>query len=194
VGLAVILLVAAAALAVAMGGTFDALANLPFRGSRLVAIAVIAQILGDGLAWATNHRGFYPAGLAISALAVLAFCVRNISLDGIPLLTLGLLLNAVVVTLNGAMPVSTAAAARADVSTHNIAQGYDARHSIAGRGTQWRLLGDDIPVPLPVRPEVVSPGDVLVAAGLAEMVLLGMKPRRRRRTEQATAPAAVALR
>ena len=46
-------------------------------------------------------------------------------------------------------------------------------------GTTLRWLGDVIPVPLPVRPEVVSPGDVLIAAGLGEFVLLGMRPRRR---------------
>ena len=50
----------------------------------------------------------------------------------------------------------------------------DARHEIAGIGTRLRWLGDIVPVPLPVRPEVVSPGDVLVAAGLAELVVLGM--------------------
>ena len=37
-------------------------------------------------------------------------------------------------------------------------------------------LGDVIPVPAPWRPEVVSPGDVAVAAGLAQLVLLGMRP------------------
>ena len=39
-----------------------------------------------------------------------------------------------------------------------------------------------IPVPLPLRPEVVSAGDVLVAAGLGQLVLLGMGAGRRTRT------------
>jgi hypothetical protein len=105
---------------------------------------------------------------------------------GVPLVTLGLVLNAAVVAANGAMPVSIDAAFRAGVPTGDIAAGLDARHEIAGRGTVWRRLGDVIPVPLPARPEVVSPGDVLVAAGLAELVVVGML---RRRTEDAEAVA-----
>jgi hypothetical protein len=188
--LALILLVGAACLALPTGGSWSAFATLPIKGRRLVAIALVAQLLGSGLARLANLPGFYPAGLAVSALAALAFCARNIRLDGVPLITLGLLLNALVVTLNGAMPVSIAAAARANVAIAPIASGDDARHSIAGPGSSLRGLGDTIPVPVPWRPEVVSPGDALIAAGLGELVLLGMRPRRRKAVSPAnTQPA-----
>ena len=192
-GLALILLVGAAGLARALGGTFRALADLPIRGARLAWFALIAQILGAGLAWSTGLSGFYPVGLGLSALAALAFCLRNRRLAGVPLITVGLVLNAVVVSLNGTMPVSTMAAARADVGLSEIAAGDDARHSIAGHGSTWRALGDVIPVPLPLLPEVVSPGDVLVAAGLCELVLLGMRPSRRRGDAARRRSTAVAL-
>jgi hypothetical protein len=180
VALALILLVGAAGLALAVGGSWAGLANLPLSGRRLVAVAVLAQLAGSGLASVTDRHGFYPVGLAISALAALVFCLRNIRLAGVPLVTLGLVCNALVVSLNGAMPVSTAAAARANVPIQAIAAGKDARHDIAGSATTLRPLGDVIAVPLPWRPEVVSPGDALIAAGLGEFVLLGMRPRRRR--------------
>jgi hypothetical protein len=180
VALALILLVGATLLALATGGRWAELANLPLRGRSLVVVAVIAQVFGGVLARVTDRHGFYPAGLAISAVAGLAFCLRNIRLAGVPLVTLGLFCNALVVLLNGAMPVSVAAAARANVPTGEIASGSDARHSIADAGTTWRWLGDVIPAPLPWRPEVVSPGDALIAAGLGEFVLLGLRPRRRR--------------
>lgn len=192
-GLALILLVGASGVAVVTGGSVAALSDLPLRGSRLVVFAVIGQLLGIGLASLTNLPGFYPVGLAVSALAALAFCVRNLRLAGVPLVTLGLIANALVVSFNGTMPVSVVAAARANVPIHEIAAGDDARHSIAGSGTTWRELGDVIPVPLPWRPEVVSPGDVLVAAGLGELVLLGMRPRRRRGRPARRTPTAVAL-
>jgi hypothetical protein len=185
VALTLILLVGAVVLARATGGSWAAFGGLPIKARRLVVLAVVSQLVGSGLAQLTNLPGFYPAGLALSALAALAFCLRNIRLAGVPLLTLGLLSNAMVVTLNGAMPVSVDAAARANVPINAIAQGDDARHSIAGRGTTLRMLGDDIPLPVPLRPEVVSPGDALIAAGIGEFVLLGMRPRRRR-----TAPVA----
>jgi Family of unknown function (DUF5317) len=193
VGLALLLLVGAAGVAAALGGSLAALSDLLFRGSRLVVFAVLGQVLGASLAWATNEPGFYPVGLAISALAALAFCVRNLRLAGLPLVTLGLVLNALVVSVNGSMPVSVVAAARANVPTLEIAAGSDARHSIAGSGTKLRSLGDDIPVPLPLRPEVASPGDVLIAAGLGQLVVLGMQPRRRRRKAGRRNPTAVAL-
>lgn len=192
-GLALILLVGASGVAVVTGGSVAALSDLPLRGSRLVVFAVIGQLLGIGLASLTNLPGFYPVGLAVSALAALAFCVRNLRLAGVPLVTLGLIANALVVSFNGTMPVSVVAAARANVPIHEIAAGDDSRHSIAGSGTTWRELGDVIPVPLPWRPEVVSPGDVLVAAGLGELVLLGMRPRRRRGRPARRTPTAVAL-
>lgn len=192
--LALLLVVGATALALATGGSVAGLAKLRFRGSRLVVFAVVAQLLGEALARATNLSGFYAAGLAISALAALAFCARNRRIAGVPLVAVGLLLNAVVVSANGSMPVSAAAAARAGVATGEIVAGDDARHSMAGPGTTWRRLADVIPVPLPLHPEVSSPGDLFVAAGLGELVFLGMRPPRRRATTKRRTPTAVALR
>ena len=104
----------------------------------------------------------------------LLFCARNLRVPGVALVTAGLVGNAVVVGANGAMPVSIVAAYHARVPIDAIAAGTDARHTIAGTGTVWRSLGDIIPVPMPLRPEVVSPGDVLIIAGLAELLVIGM--------------------
>jgi hypothetical protein len=193
VGLALILLVGAAGLGLASGGSVATLGELRLRGTRLVVFAAIFQLLGGGLARLTNASGCYAAGLALSALAALAFCVRNVRIAGLPLVTLGLVANALVVVVNGTMPVSAAAARRANVPIAAIAAGTDPRHSLAGAGTTWRGLSDVIPVPLPWRPEVVSPGDILIAAGLGVLVLLGMRPRRRRRQPARRNPTAVAL-
>jgi hypothetical protein len=178
VALALLTVVGAAVLALLAGGRLTHLSQLSVRAGRLVAVTVLAQLLGDGLAVLTWH-GFYPLGLAVSAVAALGFCLRNLRVAGVPLITLGLLANALVVIVNGAMPVSTHAAARAGVPVTAIAAGDDARHTIAGSSTTLRPLGDVIAVALPLRPEVDSTGDVLVAAGLGELVLLGMRPQRR---------------
>ena len=64
----------------------------------------------------------------------------------------------------------------------DVAAGLDSRHDVAGDSTRLPLLGDVVPVLLPLRPEVVSPGDVLVASGLAQLVVVGMlsgRPRAR---------------
>lgn len=177
-GLVVLVVACAAAVAAVSGGTWDALSSVTMRGKRLVLIAVLAQVLG---ALVADHGGaswWYAAGLVASAACALLFCALNLRTAGVPLVALGLMLNAAVVARNGAMPVSIFGASRAGVSTLSIATGSDPRHTIAGVGSSWRSLGDVIPVPLPLAPEVVSPGDVLVAAGLAEFVFVTSRRRR----------------
>ena len=156
------------------GGTLGRLGGLPLRSARLVGAALVVQFAGSVIGGPV-----YPLGLAASALLVLAFLARNRGLRGTGLVALGLLLNAVVVGANGAMPVSSDAAGRAGVSLQTLLTGADLRHVLADDSTRLLWLGDVIPVPLPVRPEVVSPGDVLIAAGLGQLVVVGMLIRRR---------------
>jgi hypothetical protein len=182
VGLVVLVVVGAAVIAAFAGGRWSAFASLHLRAMRLVVVAVAAQILGAELADHAGKSWCYTAGLAVSAAAALGFCLANLRIAGIPLVAIGLVSNAVVVARNGEMPVSIDAAHRAGVSTLSIAGHNDPRHTIAGKGSVWRTLGDVIPVPLPGLREVASPGDILVAAGLGEFVVV--TSRRRRKDDQ----------
>lgn len=179
-GLVIAVLVGALAVGWATGGSLTRLAGVPLRMRRLVAAAVVVQVAGVVLTvtLAGGAKTAYAATLTASAALVLAFVALNRRLPGMTLVAAGLLLNAAVVAANGAMPVSLEAAARAGISTAPIALGDDARHVIAGSRTHWEAIGDVVPVPLPLHPEVVSPGDVLLAAGLAQLIAVGMRPRR----------------
>lgn len=179
-GLTVVVMFGAVALATVAGGRLGRLADRPIRAGRLVVVAVAAQVAGALFTRLTGQAAWYAVGLALSAVAALAVCVRNRRLAGLGLVATGLVANATVVGLNAAMPVSATAAARAGVPVSGIASGDDPRHVMAGPSTRLRDLGDVVPVPLPLRPEVVSPGDVLIVAGLGEFVFLSMRPRRRR--------------
>ncbi len=170
--LVICVLLAALGLGWAFGGRLDRLSRLPLRGGRLVVAAFLAQLAGALLGGTA-----YPVGVVVSVLLVGVFLTRNRGIRGTGLVALGLLANAVVVGLNGAMPVSPAAAERAGVSTRDIANGRDPRHELADRRTLLPGAGDVIAMPLPVRPQVVSPGDVLVAAGLGQLVVVGMGAR-----------------
>jgi hypothetical protein len=191
VGLAIVALAGAVAVGYALGGSWSRLTALRLRWRRFIVAAVVAQTGGAllGVLGYGDPRRAYVVGLAASALCAAAFCARNLRVAGVPLVTLGLLANATVVAVNGAMPVSVSAASRASVPVFEIAAGRDDRHEIAGSHTALRMLGDVIPVPLPVRSEIVSPGDVLVASGLAELVVMGML--RRRRDEMGPEPTKV---
>lgn len=169
--MSLVLVVLAVALAVgwARGGSLDRLGAVPLRSRRLVVGALLAQLVGTVVG-----GPFYPLGLVASAGFVVAFLVRNRGIRGTGLVALGLVANALVVGANGAMPVSLEAAGRAGIGTQDLLARSDPRHETADRSTRLPWLGDVIPVPVPLRPEVVSPGDVLVAAGLGQLVALGM--------------------
>lgn len=151
------------------GGSLRSLGDLPVRAGRLVLLALAAQLAG-----VVAGGPLHPLGLAVSAGLLVVFLARNRGLRGTGLLALGLLANALVVLANGAMPVSADAAARAGVGTSELLAGNDPRHGLSGPRTRLPWLGDVVPVPLPAFPLVASPGDVLVAAGAAQLVVAGM--------------------
>jgi hypothetical protein len=179
-GLVLLVVLAAFAVGAARGGSWRSLSRVRLRGARLVVLAVAAQVVG-GLAAVLGASAVYEAGLVVSALVALVFCWRNLAVAGVPLVGVGLTLNALVVGLNGAMPVSYLQAVRAGADVQAISAAADPRHMLAGDGTRLSWLGDVVPVPLPLRAEVDSPGDVFIAAGLGEFVVAGMGRRRRGR-------------
>jgi hypothetical protein len=175
------LLVCAVAVAVLAGwltgGSLTHLAYIPVRGWPLLlgAIAgVLAATVGGGVAGATG-TALIMGGAGVAAVALLTLLARNRAIEGMPLIAAGLLLNVLVVAANGAMPVSLDAAARAGIATGPLADGGNGRHVLADDSTRLRHFGDVVPVPLPVHPEVLSPGDLLVVAGASLLVLAGMR-------------------
>lgn len=173
-----IVVVAAIALGYARGGSLTRLSNLQLPAWPLVFAALAVQALA-GAAAASGvlpARPTYTGGLLVSALLVTAFMVRNRHLRGVPLIAAGFVLNAVVVTANGAMPVSLWAAQRAGLDPVAVALERDPRHEAATSRTRLRSLADVIPVPLPVdrARSVVSIGDLVLAAGIGVLVANAM--------------------
>ncbi|MGH8867534.1 MAG: DUF5317 domain-containing protein [Actinomycetes bacterium] len=154
------------------GGTLPRLVAVPVRGVRLLVVAFALQV-GGGLLAGTS-LATYPVGVACSAVFVVLFLVRNGRLLGVPLVAAGLLGNIAVVVANGAMPVSADATVRAGVATTAAALDAGARTDALTAETRLGWLADRIPVALPLRRDVASPGDVLIAAGLALYVAGGM--------------------
>lgn len=179
-GLVLLVVLGALALGTLRGGSVRRLSRVPLRARRLVMVAVALQVIGGICALAGSSTG-YDVGLVLSAACLLLFCRRNARVPGVPLVGVGLACNALVVALNGAMPVSYLQAARAGADVSAVSAAADPRHTLAGDTTRLGWLGDVVPVPLPLRSEVDSPGDLLIAAGLGEFVVVGMGARRRGR-------------
>lgn len=107
----------------------------------------------------------------------------NRSLPGVRLIMLGLALNLAVMAANGGrMPVSESAAVTAGLSEHlpKLTAGQSSRHVPLTAQTRLRYLGDMIPVPKPYPfPRVISVGDVVLAAGVVQLLIFGMSTRHR---------------
>jgi hypothetical protein len=180
VGLLICVAVSALVIGWVTRGSLEHLSLVPLRGWPLVLGAVVALGVGSALtavggAVAISAR---IAGPLIAAACVLTLLVRNRSVEGVPLLAAGLLLNAVVITANGAMPVSLYAESRAGLSNGALLRADDATHEIADSSTRLNGLGDVVPVPLPIDPETVSVGDLLIVSGVGLLIVAGMHRRR----------------
>jgi hypothetical protein len=174
VALVTVVLVLAALIGVAAGGRPAALLRVPLGGWRLLFAAAFCQLAGSLISRAGDAALPYEIGSLAAVVLLGAFLVRNTRLPGVPMIALGLLLNLVAVLANGAMPVSRWAAGRVAIDLSGIAAGADPRHVVAGSATALRPLSDVVPVAVPGFPEVVSPGDVLVAAGLGLLLVTGL--------------------
>ena len=184
--MAVVVLVVVVAVLVGYtrGGSLARLSTLALPGWPLVVAALAVQAIG-GLVSARGSAGgtAYAVGLLVSAVLVTLFVARNRELPGMRLVAAGFVLNAIVVTANGAMPVSRWAASRAGIEVGTVVRG-GGRHEVADAGTRLRPLGDVIPAPMPVEraSSVLSVGDVVLTAGLGVLVVGGMTtPSGRRR-------------
>jgi hypothetical protein len=151
----------------ALGGWLSSGLGGRIRGHRLespgLAAAAASALFCEPLV-ASSVPHAYPTALVASALLMLEFGRRNLHVPGVPLVAVGLLLNAIVVVANGSMPVDQVAATRAGDGSALTAAGH--RHQPAGFGTRMHALDDRVAVPLPGHREVDSLGDVAIAAGL----------------------------
>lgn len=159
-----VVLIVAVGLSRLRGGRLARVADAPLRWYGLLFLGVGIQVLVDLLASRdvlgdASTLGW--VGLLVSQLLVVGFVAANWQLPGIVLVVIGLLLNAVVIAANGAMPVSPEAIAALGLDGAIVPPG---KHTLMTEGTRLRWLADIWPLP-PLR-SIISLGDVVLAAGL----------------------------
>lgn len=118
------------------------------------------------------------AVLGASYVVLLVFAGANVRLAGVPLLFVGLALNALVIIPNGGMPVGRHALEVSGQSDllRELLENPGAKHHLSSSGDVFTALGDVIPIPPPIR-QVVSVGDVFLYAGLAWLIVAVMRGR-----------------
>jgi hypothetical protein len=164
--LAVLML--AVGLAYARGGRLHRLTHAPLRWSWLLLVGLGLQVLVD-LAVGRQLVGdaSWPGAalLFTSQALVLLWVLRNWQLPGMVLIGLGLLLNMLVVTANGAMPVDPDAIRALGGNPALLEPG---KHTLMTADTRLPWLADIWALP-PLR-SIISVGDVVLAAGLLPLV------------------------
>lgn len=158
------------AIGFARGGGLAGIAQLPLRRQRLLVTALGIYVVGVLCGWLWDPALAVLAGLAWLTVAFYAWVNRHV--QGATLVAAGLAANGLVLLLNGAVPVSPSAATHAGADPAALVAAPGHEPSAANTLLPW--MGKTVPVAFPPRPEVVSPGDVAVAAGLALVVGLGM--------------------
>jgi hypothetical protein len=181
----------------AMNGSWRALldARLWHPSFVLVAIAVQASLELPGVR-------DWPSGLRFAIVLATYFvlgcwlfnnvrCSSGRARFAFAVVGGGWTLNFLAIALNGGMPVSQSALARAGIApSTSVIHGHFAKHVPMIHGTVLRALGDVIPLSL--FRSVVSPGDIVMAVGVGVLVAAAMRsslPGDRRAAAPAPVPA-----
>jgi hypothetical protein len=162
----------------ALGGRLRELERLRLRWWPLAIVGLALQYLPlPSGRWGTDLI-VRIAVLGCSYAMLILFTAVNVRLPGVPLLLVGLVLNAAVITTNGGMPVGRAALIRsgqAEVLQELRIRGSDKHHLLTDDDV-LTPLADVIPIGGPIH-QVASIGDVLTYAGLVILVAQAMRGR-----------------
>jgi hypothetical protein len=167
--LGLVVAVVAVIVAMCLGGSLRRLAETSVKGFVLVAIAMAVQVITviavrpEALNEATVSIVFVTVNVLVAT-----FLLLNRAHPGFSLVCAGLFLNALVIGLNGGMPISQTAADIAGFG--NDLNNIDIEHELMTASTLAPALGDVIPIP--DAQLVVSLGDVLLALGVGRFVFL----------------------
>ncbi len=159
------------ALGLAGGGQLSNLARLKFRWPLLLVAAVALRyvVIFSPLSRVEGAQYAYALSLAFIVLWTVWHLRR---LPGVWLVTLGGVSNLIVVLVNGGrMPVDATLAAR-QLGGALVQRGHIGQYVLMGPDTRLNPLGDWLSLgPLP---EAYSPGDLLIAMGIALVILISL--------------------
>ncbi len=162
------------------GGGFPRLADLRLRRTWLLVLALVLR-LGAGWARDADLIGGLPVGVAyIGGFALIfAWLWNNWRVPGLQVAAVGIGLNGLAILLNaGQMPIWAPAFEAAGFTAAALVG--DPFHFLLSTGTaaefvtRGGIFGDVLPIPIPVIRDVVSIGDLLLAAGIFWAIVYSM--------------------
>ncbi len=149
------------------GGRLANLTHPSVRATQLVVAGVALQLLSEII-----DAAAVPLILASYGL-LLVFTAANVHHVGMLVVLTGLACNFVVIAANGGMPVRPAAiVAAGGVAAHEVQDlEFDNKHHLERPDDRLTPLADIFPVPVPRFRQVVSFGDLVMAVGIADVIV-----------------------
>ena len=163
--------------ACALGGDPSRLADLRFRGTRLVFAALAVQ-LAVFTPWSPTLPDAAQVSLHLASYALLlVFLALNIRLPGLWVAAAGFSCNFLVIAANGGrMPVSPGAWSASVGTAPSSAGVIQDNVALAGSDTRLSWLGDILPVPVHPVANALSIGDLLLIVGITAFVYRACRP------------------
>ena len=143
-------------------------------------------LIGLALQFVTGPGDTVPLlCLYLSFVLLIVFTVKNIAVIGFPLILAGVVCNLLVIGINGGMPVSAHALTRSDQGQFlgDLENNPYPKHHLATADDELRVLGDVIPIPLPIA-QAISLGDILTYAGVGVVIVGAMRTVPARREDE----------
>jgi hypothetical protein len=177
-----IALLAGFLIGLARGGRLRNVESAAIKYSPLLALGIVVQ----AAARFTSRGGVIV--LMISYLLLLAFVTINLHLVGMGIVAVGIAMNALVIGINGGMPVRPDAIVEAGIATRSAVGALDfgTKRHLESDADRLTWLGDIVPVPFGPG-EVLSFGDLVMSVGVADVIVHLL--RRSRRVEEGASPA-----
>ncbi|HEX2850321.1 MAG TPA: DUF5317 family protein [Acidimicrobiales bacterium] len=160
---------------VATGGRLANLGEAPFRIWPALAVGVGLQIAANAMRGGT--------GLALvlaSYVLLLVFAAANLARVGMGLVLVGIAMNVVAIAVNGGMPVRGEAIVAAGIASRREIPTieFGSKRHLETPDDRLTFLGDIIPIGLGPG-EVLSFGDLVMAVGIADVIVHLMRQRPR---------------
>jgi hypothetical protein len=153
------------------GGSIRLLSEIQLRWWPLAIVGLLLQVvpLGRG----SEGTSWLPVALVAASYALLfVFLIANFRVAGVPMIAVGIGLNAVVIGLNGGMPVSDAALRSAaagpveyEAARAKLDEQGPPKHHLASDEDVLSWLGDAVGLGPPIE-QVYSVGDFLALGGI----------------------------
>lgn len=138
-----------------------------------VAVEVLSQLVLPDALYASTRTVALGTSVALVGVWLAINTLRQTASirTALTIVTVGYLLNGVVIVLNGGMPVSPSAMEMAGVPIE-IFEGLRGlhRHVLMDEQTMLPFLGDVVPVPMGPLGKAVSIGDFVLMAGVVHLV------------------------